>query len=184
MHGTGYFFHRHEDLNANSWRNNVDGRKKDYYRYNTEGFNVGGPAFIPGKFNRNRDKLFFFVGHRVAGPTGAAGPAQRDRADGARTAAAISRRRTMAAARQSPFSIPLNNKQPFPGNIIPKDRLNPDGVKILNWYPMPNALGIDPSYNYQTSNSNTYPRREEIYRGRLQHQRQMEGLCPLHPQQG
>ena len=39
------------------------------------------------------------------------------------------------------------------------------GVKILNWYPLPNALGIDPSYNYQTSNSNTYPRREDIYRG-------------------
>nr|AUN35917.1 Oar protein [uncultured bacterium] len=26
-------------------------------------------------------------------------------------------------------------------------------------------MGVDPSYNYQTSNSNTYPRREEIYRG-------------------
>ena len=67
--------------------------------------------------------------------------------------------------------------------MIPKNRLNPDGVKILNWYPQPNAVGIDPSYNYQTSNSNTYPRREEIYRGRLQHQRQVEGLCPLHPHQ-
>ena len=29
---------------------------------NTEGFNIGGPAYIPGKFNRNKDKLFFFVG--------------------------------------------------------------------------------------------------------------------------
>jgi len=60
---------------------------------------------------------------------------------------------------------PANGKKPFPGNIIPKDRLSPDGVKILNFYPLPNALGKDPSYNYQTSNSNQYPRREEIYRG-------------------
>lgn len=166
IHGTGYFFHRNEDLNANSWRNNVDGRKKDPYRYNTEGFNVGGPAYIPGKFNRNRDKLFFFMGiewqgqlvpqglHNVTVPT--------------------------ALERQGDFSQthdggtftpnitifdPANGKAPFPGNVIPKSRINPDGAKILNWYPMPNASGIDPSYNYQTAYSNQYPRREEIYRG-------------------
>jgi hypothetical protein len=166
FHGTGYFFHRHEDLNANTWRNNVDGRPKDFYRYNTEGFNVGGPAYIPKKFNTNRDKLFFFVGiewqgqlvpqglHNVTVPT--------------------------ALERQGDFSQthdggsfspnitildPANGKTPFPGNVIPKNRFNPDGVKILNWYPQPNAAGKDPSYNYQTSNSNTYPRREEIYRG-------------------
>ena len=123
MHGTGYFFHRHEDLNANSWRNNVDGRPKDYYRYNTEGFNVGGPAFIPGKFNRNRDKLFFFVGlewqgqlvpqglHNVTVPT------------------ALERQGDFSQTHDgggAPVMIfdPLNNKQPFPGNVIPKDRLN------------------------------------------------------------
>jgi hypothetical protein len=166
FHGTGYFFHRHEDLNANSWRNNADGRVKDFYRYNTAGFNIGGPAYIPGKLNRNKDKLFFFVGiewqkqlvpqglHNVTVPT--------------------------AAERTGDFSLthdggsfspnitifdPANGKKPFPGNIIPKDRINADGSKILNWYPLPNALNKDPSYNYQTSNSNTYPRREDIYRG-------------------
>ena len=166
FHGTGYFFHRHEDLNANSWRNNADGRPKDFYRYNTEGFNVGGPAYIPGKFNRNKDKLFFFVGiewqgqlvpqglHNVTVPTAAerAGDFSQTH-DGGSFSPNIT------------IFDPLNGKKPFPGNIIPKDRFNPDGVKILNWYPQPNALGKDPSYNYQTSNSNTYPRREEIYRG-------------------
>src|SRR5258708_642427 len=62
FHGTGYLFHRHEDLNANSWRNNIDNRPRAKARYNFAGFNVGGPAYIPGKFNRNKDKLFFFVG--------------------------------------------------------------------------------------------------------------------------
>jgi hypothetical protein len=163
FHGTGYFFHRHEDLNANSWRNNYDGRQRSFYRYNTEGFNVGGPVFIPGKFNTNRDKLFFFVGiewqgqlvpqglHNVTVPT------------------ALEREGNFSQSHDaggSPITIldPANNKQPFPGNIIPKDRLNPDGVKILNFYPLPNALGKDPSFNYQTDASNTYPRREYIYR--------------------
>jgi Carboxypeptidase regulatory-like domain/TonB-dependent Receptor Plug Domain len=164
FHGTGYFFHRHEDLNANTWRNNVDGRQKDYYRYNTAGFNVGGPAYIPGKLNRNKDKLFFFVGlewqkqlvpqglHNVTVPTAA----ERN-GDFSQT----------HDAGGAPVTIldPANGKVPFPGNIVPKSRFNPDGYKILNWYPQPNALGIDPSYNFQTSDSNTYPRREEIYRG-------------------
>jgi len=62
FHGTGYFFHRHEDMNANTWRNNVDGRARPFYRYNYAGFNVGGPIFIPKKFNTSKEKLFFFIG--------------------------------------------------------------------------------------------------------------------------
>ena len=31
-------------------------------RYNNFGWFVGGPVFIPGHFNQNRDKLFFFAG--------------------------------------------------------------------------------------------------------------------------
>lgn len=164
LHGTGYFFHRHEDLNANSWRNNVDGRRKDFYRYNTEGFNVGGPAFIPGKFNRNRDKLFFFLGIEWQGQLVPQG------LKNVTVPTALEREGNFSQTRDgggAPVVIfdPQNGKQPFPGNIIPKSRFNADGYKILNWYPQPNAAGVDPQYNYQTSASNQYPRREEIYRG-------------------
>jgi hypothetical protein len=164
FHGTGYFFHRNEGLNANSWRNNIDGRPKSKYRYNTEGFNVGGPAYIPGKFNTDKNKLFFFVGiewqgqlvpqglHNVTVPT------------------ALERTGDFSQSHDaggSPLTIldPLNNKQPFAGNKIPQNRLNADGMKILNFYPQPNALGKDPAFNYQTEASNQYPRREYIYRG-------------------
>ena len=40
--------------------------------------------------------------------------------------------------------------------------------KILNWYPMPNALNQSSQYNYQTQVSDTYPRKEFIYRGDYQ----------------
>lgn len=164
FHGTGYFFHRHEDLNANSWRNNVDGRPRDFYRYNTEGFNIGGPAFIPGKLNKNRDKLFFFVGLEWQGQLVPQGLRN------VTVPTALERQGNFSQTRDgggAPVTIldPANGKTPFPGNVIPKNRFNPDGEKILNWYPMPNAPNVDPSYNYQTSASNTYPRREEIYRG-------------------
>jgi len=162
FHGTGYLFHRHEGLNANSWLNNQRGIQKNLYRYNYAGFNVGGPAFIPGKFNRNKDKLFFFVGiewqeqlqanaiRNVTVPTAA----QRN-GDFSQT--------REGDGRAVQILDPLNNRQPFAGNIIPANRINPDGQKILNFYPQPNTT--DNMFNYQTAVSGTFPRREHIYRG-------------------
>src|SRR5260370_38066978 len=57
---------------------------------------------------------------------------------------------------------PLNGGAQFPGNSIPKARLNLDGVKVLNFYPQPNALRKDPSFNYQSHFSNISLRREHL----------------------
>lgn len=162
FHGTGYIFHRHEGLNANNWINNQQNRARQLYRYNFAGFNVGGPALIPGSYNRNRDKLFFFVGmewqnqlspnglRNVTVPT----EAQR-RGDFSQTREGDGR----------PVTImdPNNNRVPFPGNIIPANRISADGQKILGFYPLPNAS--DNQFNYQTQVSDNFPRRENIYRG-------------------
>ncbi len=164
FHGTGYIFHRHEGLNANSWRNNIDGRPRQFYRYNYAGFNVGGPAYIPGKFNRNKDKFFFFVGmewqnqlspnslHNVTVPT------------------ELERKGDFSQSHDaggSPLTIldPANGKTPFPGNIIPAKSFESRWRQDPKLYPLPNALGKDPSFNYQSQVSDTYPRREYIYRG-------------------
>ena len=61
FHGTGYWFHRDESLNANSYTNNLSGIARPIYRYMTAGWNLGGPFYIPHLLNKNRDKIFFFV---------------------------------------------------------------------------------------------------------------------------
>jgi Carboxypeptidase regulatory-like domain len=38
---------------------------------------------------------------------------------------------------------------PFPGGIIPRDRISPQAAALLGYYPLPNVDGID-GYNYQT----------------------------------
>jgi len=43
---------------------------------------------------------------------------------------------------------PKNNNQPFPGNVIPTDRLNPIALKMLSFYPLPNVPGAALSNNY------------------------------------
>jgi hypothetical protein len=56
FHGTGYYYKRNEALNANNFFNNLTARPRDRYRYDLFGYTLGGPAYVPGKFNRNRDK--------------------------------------------------------------------------------------------------------------------------------
>ena len=59
-HGNGYWYVRNEDLNANDFFNNRTGLKRPEYRYNILGGSLGGPIYIPGKFNAARKKLFGF----------------------------------------------------------------------------------------------------------------------------
>ena len=60
FHGRASYFKRHEQFNANNFFNNRNGALKPRYRYNMMNYSIGGPVFIPGKFNRRREKLFFF----------------------------------------------------------------------------------------------------------------------------
>src|SRR5262249_8411167 len=57
-HGSGYYYKRHEEFNANSFFNNRNGTPLPRYRYNTWGYNIGGPVYIPKLIPKN--KLFFF----------------------------------------------------------------------------------------------------------------------------
>lgn len=63
FHGGVSYFKRNEEFNANNFFNNRNGVPLARYRYNTWTYNIGGPIYIPGKLNRDRNKLFFFWGH-------------------------------------------------------------------------------------------------------------------------
>ena len=67
FHGGAYHYYRHETLNANNFFNNRSGVQRPVYRYRIWGYTVGGPVYIPGKFNRERDKLFFFFSQENTG---------------------------------------------------------------------------------------------------------------------
>ena len=49
-HGSGYYYLRNEDFNANDFFNNRTGVARPKYRYNTLGGTLGGPIYVPGKF--------------------------------------------------------------------------------------------------------------------------------------
>src|SRR5262245_9960865 len=63
FHGSAYLYARHFAMNANDWSFNKNAQPKPENKYFFPGGNLGGPVLIPGtNFNKNRDKLFFFVG--------------------------------------------------------------------------------------------------------------------------
>src|SRR5690242_16530834 len=65
FHGEAYYFNRNEAYNANDTFNNAEGLPRPQYRFNTVGYNIGGPVFWPGKINSNKDKLFFFFSQEI-----------------------------------------------------------------------------------------------------------------------
>ena len=136
--GNAFWTGQDESLNANTWTNNRAGIEKSPVSFNQYGFTVGGPIYLPGMFNSDRSKLFFFWGE------------EWDRIRSVENQQAIV---PTAAMRNGDFSellIPGNGfvngtrvirdprtGLPFPGNVIPRDRISPNGLALLNSYPLP-----------------------------------------------
>lgn len=60
FHGNAYEFFRNDVISANPFFNNANGIKRPPLRYNNFGYTIGGPVYIPGHYNVNKDKTFFF----------------------------------------------------------------------------------------------------------------------------
>ncbi|MFL6213531.1 MAG: carboxypeptidase regulatory-like domain-containing protein [Blastocatellia bacterium] len=122
FHGTLYTYVRDAALNANDRSNSINGVAKPAESYRYPGGNVGGPILLPWtKFNRNRDKLFFFYGLEI----------QRQQVDpGARfdvVPTAEERRGIFRAGAPG-----LANGGNFASQI------DPIGQALINLYPLPN----------------------------------------------
>lgn len=61
FHGSAYEFWRNDVLNANEFFANSAGSARPPFRYNNFGFTAGGPVYIPGHYNTDKSKTFFFV---------------------------------------------------------------------------------------------------------------------------
>ena len=148
--GSASFFYQDDKLNANSWSRNrstnpVENSGPAPFEQKQYGYSFGGPIPI-GMF---KDKLFFF--------------GAQEWVNFYRDQTAIITVPT-EAMRRGDFSELLNPNngffngartitdpntgQPFPGNIIPQERLSPNGRAILNAYPLPT-----PGFRQGTNNA-------------------------------
>jgi hypothetical protein len=150
FHGDFYEYFRNSELDANSWTRNRAASTNFVapFRFNQFGYNVNGPVYIPGKWNTDKNKVFFLWGQEWI-------KYRRD--------TTVTRTVPSLAMRQGDFSELLGTNSflsgtrairdpltgtPFPGNIIPSNRLSPNGSGLLRAYPAPTPGFLQGSSNY------------------------------------
>ena len=166
-HGNTYWYVRNNDLNANDFFNNRNGVRRPLYKYNTGGFSLGGPIYIPKKFNTSKSKLFGFYN------------LENDWQRVPNSASLTYYTMPTALERKGDFSqtfdtngklIPVNDPNthaPFPGNVIPASRLDSNGLALLNILPLPNFINPAVSgynYNYQVQDVQNWPKRFQVFK--------------------
>jgi hypothetical protein len=168
FHGSAFWNRRHESMNANTFFNNRSGIQRPVYRYFVGGGTIGGPVYIPGRFNKDRRKLFFFWSeevYQVAQPTQTSTanmPTVSERAGD------FSNSRN-AAGQVITIKDPQNGGAPFVGNVIPGNRIDPTGQAYLNLFAKPNgyvnpAPGQQFTANFLASYTPSLDRRDDIVR--------------------
>ena len=161
FHGALRYYRRDGNFNADGFFNNEKGIPRPVYRYNYYGYDFEGPVYIPRlPFNKSREKLFFFWSQQY----------YRQFVPGATSSLYM----PTAAERTGDFSHSTdgngnkitikdpNSGAPFPGNMIPANRLYQYGKNILSVLPMPNTTVGGAQYNYNAVQQTTNPSREDI----------------------
>jgi hypothetical protein len=129
FHGTLYEFLRNDKLDANNFFANLGGSRKPHLRFHNFGYNFGGPIYIPGRYNADRNKTFFFWSQEW----------RRLRQGRQFFVPAISQ-----AMRNGDFSsisktiTDPTTGLPFEGNQIPGSMIDPNAVILANQlFPLP-----------------------------------------------
>jgi len=161
--GGAYYFVRNEALNANEFFRNKGNLKRPLYRFNYPGYFLGGPIYWPGKFNQNRDKLFFFWSQEFLPRNYPTNLVQRTFPTADERAGNFANSRDQNGA-LIPIWDPLNNRAPFAGNVVPTNRIDKNGQALLNMLPLPNAIGVANTYNSLIQSTVNQPRRDSILR--------------------
>ncbi|MBV9305585.1 MAG: TonB-dependent receptor [Acidobacteriaceae bacterium] len=174
LHGDAFEFLRNSDLDANNFFNNRAGLTKPHFERNQFGATIGGPVWIP-KVYRQRNKTFFFGGYEglrqstpltavltaplapfrngdfssllgaPAGIDGLGRPVYGGQIYNPFTT------RTIAAGQVDPATGLIAQqtgyvRDPFPGNRIPANLINPVAAKVASYYPSPNGPGSVNNY--------------------------------------
>ncbi|GAB4220235.1 MAG: hypothetical protein Kow001_01220 [Acidobacteriota bacterium] len=142
LHGSAFGFHENSALAARRFFNFLDkdgdGKAdKPGSKRNIDGFTIGGPVI--------KDKLFFFGGwegtfQRLARTTTATLPTQAMRNGD------FSAFNTVIYDPATATGADGSGKTPFPGNIIPQDRMSPAALKMQQLLPLPNLPGLTSNY--------------------------------------
>jgi hypothetical protein len=148
FHGSLFEFVRNDRFDARSFF----ARGIDPLRFNDFGWTLGGPIFIPNRFNTDRNRLFFFAAqewkysHQGETRVGVV-PTASERAGDFRNS-------TLPAPNDPTSGLP------FPDRTVPASSFSRNGPALLKPYPLPNFGG--PGGNYSATGVNRTDTREDM----------------------
>ena len=167
FHGDAYEFVRNDAFNArNYFLPSVPPYKK-----NDWGYTIGGPVYIPGGYNKNKDKTFFFFSEewrRERVPTVIQAPVpsclERGLQTGDGGVGCTGSQGTLGDFSElcPGTDCPINPATgvAFPGNLVPID---PNAVPLLAMFPFPNSGGPG-AWLYNAPAQQPTNWREELFR--------------------
>jgi hypothetical protein len=189
FHGSAYLFRRADDLNANTWVNghtpsrDAQGNQLTYtptpkLDQRDIGYTLGGPVYVPGKFNSDRSKLFFFFSQEYQHRLNPQTQPQR-----VRVPTLLERQGDFSQTRDNagnlfPYIRDYTTGLPCSaadtrgcfqdGGVvgrIPRNRQYDIGVNILRMYPEPNSdSSLNQGFNYVTQEATSQPERQDLLR--------------------
>ncbi len=162
-HGSVFWFHRNDNMDANLWERNRAGNPKPEFKRNQVGLNVGGPIW-------RKHGIYGLFGYEAMRLPSAQTTVQTMPPELERRGDFTQSFNGNGSLQQiyDPFSTRANPdgagfvRDPFPGNMIPASRFDRVAVNILNLYPTPtrDGLGVTNVNNF----FKTVPFRQEVDR--------------------
>jgi len=153
FHGTVYEYLRNNFFNANTWQRKTAAATKDHpaaFRYNQYGFNLNGPVYIPGHWNKDKSKLFFLFGQEYVSYTADDTVFRVVPSEKMRTgdfSELLTSNIYGYPSTGTKIKIPgTNPAQYYPNNVITSG-LSSNGLALLRAFPAPNLTG-NPQFNW------------------------------------
>ncbi|MBS1859930.1 MAG: hypothetical protein JST11_31460 [Acidobacteria bacterium] len=159
-HGAAYEYMRRTPLDANTFQNNATGTPKPTHYLDQYGFEVDGPLKIPHLLTDNSPIKLFYMGafenyrEGTPNPLNVSWPTPEMRTGDFskltnQTGQPITIYDPFTAVYDASGNI-VTNRQPFPGNVIPANRINPIAQNVTKYMPLPNRAS-PPGFRYGTS---------------------------------
>jgi hypothetical protein len=168
FHGGAWEYNRNDDFDANNYLANQSGTAKPELRYNTFGFNLGGPVVVPHLYGEKRDKTFFFFNMEwrrlIQGGEifATAIPASAFNGNlGSQNINVPTTSDPQAIARFASYGLAPG--QPFPNNQIPAGLIDPNVALLLKAGIFPAANTPDGAH-YSSAAPSTTNVQEEVAR--------------------